>query len=219
MYEMAVSRQADVWKDHKRETRDALTRAAVALVQRGVTPTVAQAAEEAGISRATAYRYFPTQEALLFDVYAGTSTTEGDELASQGGTDDVSTRLERLVDGFNRVAVREEAQWRVGLRVHQDTWLEGRRKGIDEPVVREGRRMGWLDQVLGATPNLSAEQRRRLQCALALTVGIDSIAIMKDVCRLDDEEALAVLRWSAAALLSAGLDGPGTGRPATTTST
>ncbi len=42
--------------------------------------------------------------------------------------------------------------------------------------------------------------------ALALTLGIDSIVVMKDVCRLDDDEALAVLRWAATVLLRAGLE-------------
>jgi len=31
------------------------------------------------------------------------------------------------------------------------------------------------------------------------------MVIMKDVCGLDDEEALAVLRWAAVALLRAGI--------------
>ena len=35
---------------------------------------------------------------------------------------------------------------------------------------------------------------------------------MKDVCRLDNDETLAVLRWAATALLHAGLqDAPGAG--------
>ena len=38
------------------------------------------------------------------------------------------------------------------------------------------------------------------------TLGIDAIVVMKDVCRLDDDEALAVLRWAATVLLRAGLE-------------
>lgn len=32
------------------------------------------------------------------------------------------------------------------------------------------------------------------------------MVVMKDVCRLNDDEALAVLRWAATALLRAGLE-------------
>jgi hypothetical protein len=66
--------------------------------------------------------------------------------------------------------------------------------------------MGWLDTVLEPVGDLPDEQRRRLRAALALTLGIESIVVMKDVCRLDDDEALDVLRWAATALLRAGLE-------------
>ena len=48
-----------------------------------------------------------------------------------------------------------------------------------------------------------------LRSALALTLSIDAIVVMKDVCRIEsDKEALEVLRWAAAALMRAGLAEP-----------
>ena len=52
----------------KNRTRRAVVEAASALVREGRTPTVAEAAEAAEVSRATAYRYFPTQDMLLAEV-------------------------------------------------------------------------------------------------------------------------------------------------------
>ena len=54
--------------NQKRRTRAAIVEAAQAMLQEGVTPTVAQAAEAALVSRTTAYRYFPTQESLLVEL-------------------------------------------------------------------------------------------------------------------------------------------------------
>ena len=51
--------------NQKRRTRVALKEAAAEFVRLGVTPTVAQVAEAALVSKSTAYRYFPSQEALL----------------------------------------------------------------------------------------------------------------------------------------------------------
>jgi hypothetical protein len=65
--------------------------------------------------------------------------------------------------------------------------------------------MRWLDTVLEPLDGLPEEHRQRLRAALALTVGGDSFVVMKDVCRLEDDEALAVLRWTAIALLRAAL--------------
>ena len=65
--------------------------------------------------------------------------------------------------------------------------------------------MRWLDEALGPLEGLSDERQRCLRAALALTLGGDSLVVLKDVCRLDDEEALDVLRWTATAILRAGL--------------
>ena len=51
--------------NQKRRTREALVAAARSIVADGRTPTVEQAAEIASVSRTTAYRYFPSQRALL----------------------------------------------------------------------------------------------------------------------------------------------------------
>jgi ABC-type lipoprotein export system ATPase subunit len=66
--------------------------------------------------------------------------------------------------------------------------------------------MRWLEEALEPIHDLSTEQKQRVKQALALTLGIEPIITMKDVCRLDDEQALSVLRWAAKALLRAGLD-------------
>ncbi len=181
----------------------------------GETPTVARAAEAAGVSRATAYRYFPTQEALVVEVADITPDVAAAEAAlAELETDDVERRLLLLLDAFNPIALAEETHFRRALWVYLDTWLRSNRSGETPPVVRAGRRMRWLDQVLEPLADLPDDRKRRLQAALALTVGSDSLVIMKDVCRLEDEEALEVLRWAAKAILRAGLaESPTASRP------
>jgi hypothetical protein len=68
--------------------------------------------------------------------------------------------------------------------------------------------MRWLETVLAPLDELSPERKRLLQTALALTLGAEAIITMKDVCRLDNDETLAVLRWAATALLRAALQDP-----------
>jgi AcrR family transcriptional regulator len=205
---MPRSRQDDPRANQKARTRAAIIEAAQGLRRAGTTPTVAAAAERARVSRATAYRYFPTQEALLLELAAITpGVTPVEDLLRDLGTSDVEERLLLLLDTFDRIALAEEASFRRALRVYLDIWLRSRRSGRpDAPDVRAGRRMGWLDTVLEPVGDLPDEQRRRLRAALALTLGIESIVVMKDVCRLDDDEALDVLRWAATALLRAGLE-------------
>ena len=182
--------------------------AAERLESQGQVPTIASAAEAAGVSRATAYRYFPTQEALLVELQDLIPVAARADVALNDlKTDDVEKRLLILLDTFDRLVLAKEAEMRRALWVNLDTWLRTNRNGGEHPVpVREGRRMAWLDQVLMPLQELPEKQRRRLRAALALTIGMDSLVIMKDVCGLADDEALAVLRWAATALLRAGLE-------------
>ena len=193
--------------NQRARTRAAISEAALRLYREGATPTVAQAAEEARVSRATAYRYFPTQEALLVEVAEiNPGGVRVEEALAHLDSEDVVRRLLVLVDTFGRMVLAEEEHFRRALRVYQDTWLRSRAEAPGSPEVREGRRMRWIETVLEPLTDLPEDQRRRLQAALALTLGIDALVVMKDVCRLDDDEALATLEWAATALLRAGLD-------------
>jgi AcrR family transcriptional regulator len=199
-----VSRQVDLRKNQKARTRAAIVEAAVDLLRDGVTPTVLSAAEAAKVSRATAYRYFPTQESLLSDVMAITPSLEPVEAALRSMiTQEPQERLDAFLDLFNRIVVENESQYRAALRVYLETWFENRRRECGSmPRVRAGRRMRWLEETLKPLRDrLPPPLSRRLKNALALTMGIDSVVIMKDVCSLEDEEALEVLQWTARIIL------------------
>lgn len=195
--------------NQKKRTRDAVVDAARALLRGGTPPTVAQAAVAAGVSRATAYRYFPTQESLLIEAGNITPMVQPvEELVENLSSDDPEKRLLALLDCFNPIVFAEEVAIRTALRTYLDIWLARCNDSSkrDAPV-REGRRMHWLDQVLEpARGRLSDRHYRRLRAALALTVSTDALVVMKDVCRIKHEkDAREVLSWAAVALLRAGL--------------
>lgn len=206
---MDTKRQADSRANQKARTRSAIVEAAQRLRRGGVeAPTVAQAAQAAQVSRATAYRYFPTQDALFVELQSVTPTVVPVEnMLSSLTSEDVGHRLELLLETFGPIVLSHEEHLRRALAVYLDTWLRNRRSGSDQaPAVREGRRMRWLDHVLMPLDELPDHTRRRLRAALALTLGIDSVVVMKDVCQLDNEEALDVLRWTATTILRAVLE-------------
>src|SRR6478736_7160959 len=89
----------------KRRTRDALVAAARAAVARGATPTVEAAAEAAGISRATAYRYFPNRHALLVAAHPEVAAAS---MLPAAAPEDPAGRLDLVVRNFLALTVDTE---------------------------------------------------------------------------------------------------------------
>lgn len=207
---MKISDQEDPRANQKARTRLALVHAATELVREGQPPTVAEAAERAKVSRATAYRYFPTQESLLMEVSAvNPATAPVEEMLGALKDRDPEVRLKKLVQTFVPIMQSHELTMRTALRAYLDTWLQSQREGGGEPAVREGRRMRWLDDALAPVrQDLPPAQWRRLRAALSLTLGVEALVVMKDVCHASDEEARATLEWAALALLRTALSAP-----------
>ena len=205
--------------NQKQRTRAAIVEAAAELLRQGGEPTVAAAAVAAKVSRATAYRYFPTPESLQLEV-AGITPQYApvERLVETLAGDDVEARLKAFTDLFNATTFADETRMRMALKVYQEIWFASRGADSKAPTVREGRRMRWLAQVLAPARKKGAAGAagaawKQMEAAVALTVGADAMVVMKDVCRLDDREAQDALRWAAQTLLRAGLAEIGAAKP------
>ncbi len=193
--------------NQKRRTRAAIVAAAREILDRGETPTVAQAADEALVSRGTVYRYFPTQESLLLELSVSISVDEIDELLARPADESTpQQRLLELVDAFNRYIADNETLFRTAERHITDTWLAAERAGEGhDQQIREGRRYRWIATTLEPLrEQLPAAELQRLEAALCLVMG-EAFTVLRDVCQLDPEESIAVSRWAAQALLDAAL--------------
>jgi AcrR family transcriptional regulator len=198
--------------NQKERTRAAVVEAATEMLRLGLHPTLVEAAERAKVSRATAYRYFPTQDALLVEISQMNPAAEPVEqwLSQLPKGGDAADRLHGLLATFNPIVLDEAVSLRTGLRGYLDAWLEQHRRGAEPEGIREGRRMRWLNEVLAPVKGrLSPARLKRLQQALSLTLGPEAMVVLKDVCQASDREALATLDWAAQALLRAALQEAG----------
>jgi len=174
----------------------------------GVAPTVAQAAEAAKVSRTTAYRYFPTQESLLVELSLDMNVDDVEALVARPlPRSEVAARLLSVLQLFNRHVFDEETRYRTAMRLYQDMWLAAVANGDDAPILREGRRRRWIADCLAPLGHdISEHDRRHLTAALALVAGPEPMVVLRDVCRLNADEALAVTGWAIETLIAAVLE-------------
>jgi AcrR family transcriptional regulator len=179
----------------KQRTRDALVAAARDLVaQGGAVPTVEAAAELASVSRTTAYRYFPTQKALLVAAHPETTATS---LVPDDAGEDPQARLLGTVDAFIRIIVDTEHQQRTMLRLSLDPEISN-----ESLPLRQGRAIAWFEEALAPLRPLFPDAAiHRLALAVRSAVGIESLVWLTDVAGLTRRQAAEVMRGTARALL------------------
>jgi AcrR family transcriptional regulator len=195
--------------NQKRRTRAAIVAAARAILARGETPTVAQVAEEAQMTRTTVYRYFPSQDSLLVELSISVGVDEEFAELLARPLDGVTAehRLLEIIDALNRYVAANEKLYRTAQRHYLDTWLAAERAGEqDGRHVREGRRLRWISATLAPLRETMPDaDLQRLQDALCLVTGGEALTVLRDVCGLDADDAIAVAHWAAQALLTAGV--------------
>jgi AcrR family transcriptional regulator len=184
----------------KQRTRQALVAAARQLIAAGAAPSVDAAASAAGIARATAYRYFPTQLALLGAAHPETATRS--LLPEDAPTTDVAQRLDLVVTAFTQLIAETEAQQRTMLRLS----LEPAQAASSELPLRQGRAISWIAEALEPLRGqLSEAQLDRLVLAIRSAIGIEARVWLTDIAGLSSQDALETMRWSAQAMLHAAL--------------
>ncbi|HEX8743578.1 MAG TPA: helix-turn-helix domain-containing protein [Thermoleophilaceae bacterium] len=181
----------------KARTRAALVGAARELLAEGRTATVEDSAARAGVSRATAYRYFANQRALLTAVQP---RLDAETMLGESPPAGVEERLALAIGEIISMTLDTEPALRAMLRLS----LEPGPHTEEELPFRRGRRIDWVaDALEPLRARLPAADFDRLVVAIAASVGIDSLVWLTDVAGLSRDEAVEVMRWSALALLRA----------------
>lgn len=199
---MEVPRQSDQKTDAPPQVRGAAARTralmvatASAMMRQGLAPSVSEVAEAAGVSRSTAYRYFPTLADMLRAVVA---EALGPILTWEPGRAPGEARLAEIYRLTFARLFEHEATFRASLR-------QSLEPGAETPADRSLGR-GHRRELLGravAGLGLPPAQERRLVRALSLSFGVEAMIVLKDIWGLGEAEAADVALWAARAMLAA----------------
>jgi len=188
--------------NQKSRTRKDLLEAASRLMKQGRRPTLEEVAEEALVSRATAYRYFPSADALMVEAPLDGATPDPDDLFGDNSSDDAIERVELVNAAIDDVITANEQALRLMLAhsLQRGANSEG---GTGFPA-RQNRRAALIESALApARDQFDPAVTQRLANALALIIGTESMVVLKDVLQLDAAEAAEVKRWAIRALIDA----------------
>lgn len=192
----------------KRRTRKAILAAALAMMRKGETPSVATVAAAAEVSRRTIYLHFPTLEQLLTEAALEAVRLQVEEaLELIAGSDDVEARLDTLVRAGLESSIVSEVPLRTLVRITVERRLNEANGGppLAAPL-RGGRRVEWIESALAPVREQLGEERfERLVSALAMVIGLEALLVLRDIRGLERAEMEAVSRWATRALLRTSL--------------
>ncbi|HDL7424697.1 TetR/AcrR family transcriptional regulator [Yersinia enterocolitica] len=180
-------------------TRRLLIDTAMSMYEQGAFPSITEVANAAQLSRATAYRYFPTQSAL---VSAMVDESLGPILAWQPTQPDARQRIAELLSFAYPRMLQHEGVLRAALHLSLQQWADNRSNPNNEEKLIRGNRKRLLK--LAVEPlegKLTPEALQRVIHAFSLIYGSEVFMVLKDIWHLDDAGIQDVTQWMGRAIL------------------
>lgn len=181
---------------------------AMDLIQKdGHIPSIAEVAVRSNVSRATAYRYFPSRSALITSVVdASLGPVRQLNEDDRDGRERVHAIFRNTFPRFREF----EPQLRAAAQLALEQWALQRAGLLEEEPYRRGHRIRILEHALAPKqPAMAPAARDRLHKALSVLYGIESYAILKDMWGLGDRELEKTVMWMVNALIDASVREPG----------
>jgi AcrR family transcriptional regulator len=180
----------------KERTRRAIVDACRELTRSGAEVTMPRVADQAMVSEATMYRYFPDLVSLLQEALAGLWPDPAEALAP----------VEASADPVERVAFACEYLLR-GVHAYQGSVRAAISHTITAPATanaRPGVRFSLIDHALAPfTTKLAPAAMTRLKLDLAVVVSAEAFFTLTDLCGLAPGEAIASAVRTASVLTGA----------------
>jgi AcrR family transcriptional regulator len=168
-------------------------------MKQGRKPTMDEVAQEALVSRPTAYRYFRSIDALLGEAPVDAAVANPGDLFLHNTSDDAEARIDEAEASMHKVVFSNEAHLRVMLANSI-----GRDATDDSVPVRQNRRMPLIEAALATSRHRFRDaDYEKLCAALALIFGTEAMIVFRDVLRLDEKTAREVKSWAVRALVRA----------------
>ncbi|MCP4802019.1 MAG: TetR/AcrR family transcriptional regulator [Flavobacteriaceae bacterium] len=175
----------------KRKTRELLLATAKKMLVKGENISVEQVALVAGISKATAYRYFSNKDILLKEASLQRGLMDKDDLFGDIDVCNLNARIEKLIDYHFEVLTTNEDVFRLYLGAIMQNSVRDKKN-----YSRGGKRILLIaEALLPLKKEISKETFDKMVNAISLLMGIESISILKDICGLENGSIQEMWKW------------------------
>lgn len=183
-------------------TRRLLIDTAMALFDGGAFPSVTEVAHAAQLSRATAYRYFPTQSALVSAIVTETLSPMRQWQPTEKESGD---RMEELIAFAFPKMLQHEGTLRAALHLSLTQWAQAQAPDalpVKEKLVRGNRKQLLQKVVEPLEKELPPALLNKVIYSLSLIYGSEIFLVMKDIWGCNDSELTEVAQWMAKAVIN-----------------
>lgn len=190
------------YKGTRKRTYNLLVSTALELFEKGAMPSVSELAIEAGVSRATAYRYFPTQSDLIASTV---NASLGPILTWRPSSQKTEERIDELLMFALPRMFEHEGALRAALQVSLQQWAQGRSLTQDpkEKRLERGNRKDILAMV---TEPMKGEYPQevidKVIKAFSVIYGSEIFLVLKDIWKQEDAEVIELAQWMAKAVIN-----------------
>ncbi|HCH7937932.1 TPA: TetR/AcrR family transcriptional regulator [Providencia rettgeri] len=190
------------YKGTRKRTYVLLVTTALDLFEKGAMPSVSELALEAGVSRATAYRYFPTQTDLITAVV---NESLGPILTWRPQSVKTEERIDELLTyAFPRM-FEHEGVLRAALQASLQQWAQGRSTplSIKDKRQERGNRKDILTMVTSPMKSeFPQEIIDKVIRAFSVIYGSEIFLVLKDIWKMEDSQVTELAQWMAKAIMN-----------------
>lgn len=183
--------------NQKLETRHKILESAKQLVRKGIDFNLEDVANNAEISRATIYRYYPNLEILSYEVGIDIGTKTPEDIIEDLKDCSLNDMLMGIQNYYNEHAVNNENAFRKYLSAVLTSASEKKR----------GARRNRTLQLALMKSDLRPKEKKDLVHLLAILMGIEPLIVAKDVSGLDNQEFKELMSWGMKLVLKGFFNG------------
>ena len=181
-------------KAQKLQTRQNILKAANYLVKNNQALNMDDIAEQAGISRATIYRYYSNVEEIATELILQLNVPDPDKLYFDFKDVNLSEAMKGIQNAYLDFIFNNENP--------SKKFLGALLSSTDQKLERGQNRITAIRNFLESKDlNVSKDEKEKLSAIAVLLMGIEAILVTKDICGLTNEESRATLNWAMERIL------------------